>query len=123
VSALDRLLVVLGALSGLSGVALSAAAAHVAGGANLETAARFLLVHAPALIGVAVLAGTGLAHPGASRAAGLALALGLVLFAGDLVMRVLRGGPLFAMAAPSGGVILMIGWALIALAAILPARA
>lgn len=118
-SALDRLLIVLGALSGLSGVALSAAAAHVAGGANLETAARFLLVHAPALIGVALLAGTGLAHPGASRAAGLALALGLVLFAGDLVMRVLRGGPLFAMAAPSGGVILMIGWALIALAAIL----
>jgi len=110
---------VLGAASGLSGVALSAAAAHVAGGANLEIAARFLLVHAPALIGVALLAGTELAHPGAARAAGLALALGLVLFAGDLVMRVFGAAPLFPMAAPSGGVLLMIGWALIALAAIL----
>ena len=77
----DRALVACGALAGLAGVALSAAAAHVTGPGSLDTAARFLLVHAPALLALALLAATGLVHPGLGRAAGLALVLGLVLFA------------------------------------------
>lgn len=115
----ERALVALGALSGLSGVALSAAAAHVTGGTHLETAARFLLVHAPALLGLAALAGTGLVHPGAGRAAGLAIALGLALFAGDLALRAFRGAPLAPYAAPTGGFLMMAGWALAGLAALL----
>jgi len=118
----DKALVALGALAGLAGVALSAAAAHVTGGGTLETAARFLLFHAPALLGVAALTGTRRIHPGAGRAAGLAFALGLVLFCGDLALRSFRGAPLFPMAAPSGGVILMLGWVLVAVAALLPVR-
>ena len=46
----DRILIALGAIAGLAGVALSAAAAHVTGAGSLETAARFLLFHAPALL-------------------------------------------------------------------------
>ena len=48
----DRLLIVLAGLSGLAGVALSAAGAHATGGSNLEIAGRFLLIHAAALVGL-----------------------------------------------------------------------
>jgi uncharacterized membrane protein YgdD (TMEM256/DUF423 family) len=116
----DRILLALAALAGVSGVALSAAAAHAAGGANLETAARFLLIHAAVLLGLMALAGTGFVHPTAARLAAWALVLGLALFAGDLVMRALRSAALFPMAAPSGGILLMVGWGLIAIAALLP---
>ena len=114
----DRILIALGAIAGLAGVALSAAAAHVTGAGSLETAARFLLFHAPALLALAALSGTRLVHPGLGRAAGFALVLGLGLFSGDLALRALQGVPLFPMAAPSGGVILMLGWVLIAVAAL-----
>ena len=121
-TAWDKALVTLGGLAGLAGVALSATAAHVTGGGALETAAHFLLFHAPALLGVAALTGTRRIHSGIGRAAGLAFALGLMLFCGDLALRSFRGVPLFPMAAPSGGVTLMLGWALVAIAALLPAR-
>lgn len=116
----DRLLIVLAALSGGAGVALSAAAAHAAGGANLDTAARFLLIHAAAVLALAALAGTGLLHPGLGRAAGWALLAGVALFAGDLSLRAWRGAALFPMAAPAGGIVLMLGWGLAALAALVP---
>ena len=116
----DRLLVVLAGLSGLAGVALSAAGAHATGGSNLEIAGRFLLIHAAALVGLAALAGTGLVHAGVARAGGWAILLGVALFAGDLGMRVWRGAALFPMAAPAGGILLMIGWAAIALSALIP---
>src|SRR3954463_12217792 len=120
----DRLLIALAGLSGLAGVALSAAGAHATGGSNLETAGRFLLIHAAALVGLAALAATGLVHPGVARAGGWAILVGgggipvgVALFAGDLGMRVWRGAALFPMAAPAGGILLMIGWAAIALSA------
>ena len=116
----DRLLIALAGLSGLAGVALSAAGAHATGGSNLETAGRFLLIHAAALVGLAALAGTGLVHPGVARAGCWAILVGVALFAGDLGMRVWRGAALFPMAAPAGGILLMIGWAAIALSALIP---
>jgi uncharacterized membrane protein YgdD (TMEM256/DUF423 family) len=116
----DRLLLVLAGLSGLAGVAMSAAAAHSAGGQNLETAGRFLLIHAAALVGLMALAGAGLAHPMAARTAGWALLLGVALFAGDLTLRAFRGTALFPMAAPGGGILIMIGWGLVALSALIP---
>ena len=116
----DRLLIVLAGLSGLAGIALSAAGAHAAGGSNLETAGRFLLVHAAALVGLLALAGAGLVHPTVARAAGWALLAGVALFAGDLTFRAWRGVALFPMAGPGGGILLMIGWALIALSALIP---
>ena len=116
----DRILIVLAALCGGGGVALSAAAAHAAGGANLDTAARFLLIHGAAIIGVVALSGTGLVHPAVGRVAAWALLLGVALFAGDLSMRALKSTALFPMAAPAGGIGLMVGWGLLALSALIP---
>ena len=119
----DRALVVLAGLAGLLGVALSAAAAHGGGGGQLDTAARFLLIHAAALIGIAALIRGSVVHPGLGRMAGAALVIGLALFSGDLALRAFQGVPLFPFAAPAGGIALMAGWALLALAALLPRRA
>ena len=113
-------LIAAGALLGLAGVALSAAAAHLPGGTQADTAARFLLLHAPALLALAALLGTGLVHPRIGALAGLVLVIGLALFAGDLSMRAFRDTALFARAAPIGGIGLMLGWALVLLAALVP---
>lgn len=118
----DRLLLVLAATAGLLGVALSAAAAHIAAGAALDVPARFLLVHAAALVGLCALTGSGALHRGAGRLAGGVLVAGLALFCGDLTNRALAGTAPFPMAAPTGGVLLMLGWAVLAAAALWPTR-
>lgn len=114
----ERILVVAAALSGVLGVGLSAAAAHVTGG-NLTTAAQFLLFHAPALLALVALSEGGAIGPGLARLAGFVLILGLVLFCGDLSRRAFSGAALAPMAAPTGGVLLMIGWILVGAAALL----
>ena len=119
---IDKALVIAAGLAGLAGTGLSAMAAHGPGGAQLDTAARFLLIHAAALIGLAALLSSETLSPGLGRIAGLALVLGLMLFCGDLIRRSLAGAALFPMAAPTGGILLMAGWGLIAVAALLPAR-
>lgn len=119
----DRALCCLGALSGLLGVVLAAAAAHAPGLGPLETASRFLMIHAPALLALPALASAGLLRPAAARGAGALLALGLLLFCGDLAARSLAGLALLPWAAPAGGVLLMAGWALAGAAALLPAPA
>lgn len=118
----DRALLALGALAGLLGVAASAAAAHVNGADSLRTAAQFLLFHAPAIFALVALSAAGATHRPLTRVAASALVIGLTLFSGDLALRALHGTPLFPMAAPSGGVILMAGWLLAGLAALIPAR-
>jgi uncharacterized membrane protein YgdD (TMEM256/DUF423 family) len=116
-----RALIVLAALSGVLGVGLSAAAAHITGG-NLATAAQFLLFHAPALLALAALAATGAVHPLLGPIAGYVLVVGLILFCGDLSRRAFAETPLFPRAAPMGGILLMLGWILIGIAALVPAR-
>lgn len=101
-------------ISGALGVALSAVAAH-AGGPNLGTASSLLLVHAPALLALS------LVNMRLPTLAGYGLALGLLLFCGDLVMRDLMGQKLFPMAAPAGGIVLIVAWLTVAISA-LPAR-
>ena len=107
-----RFLIVLASLSGVLGVALSAAAAHITGG-NLTTAAQFLLIHAPALLALVALMAAGLLHPVLAQAAGYVLVLGLILFCGDLSRRAFSGVALFPRAAPMGGILLMIGWIIV----------
>ncbi len=119
---LERILLGAASLAGLGGVALSAIAAHGPGGPLLETAARFLLLHAAALLGLAAVAATGSASPRLLGAAGGILALGLCLFCGDLIRRAYGGAALFPMAAPAGGMLLLGGWALIGLAAFVGPR-
>jgi uncharacterized membrane protein YgdD (TMEM256/DUF423 family) len=41
-------------------------------------------------------------------------------FAGDLSMRALKSTALFPMAAPAGGIGLMVGWGLLAVSALIP---
>lgn len=114
----DRVLIILAAISGVLGVGLSAAAAHVTGG-SLTTAAQFLLFHAPAILALVALTISGALNASLARLAGFVLILGLVLFCGDLSRRALSGVALAPMAAPTGGILLMIGWALIGAASLL----
>ncbi|KLK94359.1 hypothetical protein AA309_03755 [Microvirga vignae] len=116
-----RLLIALAGLSGALGVGLSAAAAHITGG-NLTTAAQFLLFHAPGLLALAALIAVGAVHPIIAQVAGYLLVLGLVLFCGDLSRRAFAGIALFPRAAPTGGVLLMLGWVLVAVSALLRVR-
>ena len=51
------------------------------------------------------------------------LVLGLVLFCGDLSRRAFSGVALFPRAAPTGGILLMIGWLLVGISAVLRLRA
>ncbi len=118
----DRLIVALAALAGGLGVAASAAAAHGTGTDSLRTAAQFLLFHAPAILALAALGGSGLTRALPTRLAALLLLAGLALFSGDLALRALYARPLFPMAAPIGGTALMAGWLAAALAALIPAR-
>ena len=102
---------------GAAGVALAAAAAHVASGAGLESASAMLLFHACAAIGAALAVHAGLAAPRIGLLAGAGFVLGAALFSGDLALRAFAGHPLFPMAAPSGGVLLIASWLVLAVAA------
>ncbi len=104
----------LAGLMGAAGVALAARAAHAGNDASLMTAALFLLIHATAMIGLAALAPAGRWLAGA----GLVLALGTLLFSTDLAIRHFGGSGLFAMAAPAGGVLMILGWLAVCLAAL-----
>jgi uncharacterized membrane protein YgdD (TMEM256/DUF423 family) len=97
-------------LLGALGVGASASASH-AGHANLAIGGTFLLLHAPALIALSLLPAGRL-----GRAAGYVLVVGSALFAGDLAMRDLYARPLFPLAAPMGGMGLIVGWMLVTMA-------
>lgn len=96
-----RPIVTLAGLYGAGGVAAFAFAAHAGGDETLRTAALFLLLHGAALAGTAAL--------GAALASGL-IALGTLLFCGDLLVRTWLGHRLLPMAAPAGGSLLILGW-------------
>ena len=112
-------LLVFAGIMGAAGIVLAAASAHSAPGTGLDSAGYLLLIHAATVVGgVALLHQTVL-----SRTAGLialcGLVLGAVLFAGDVAARAYLGSRLFPMAAPTGGVILIGSWLVLALAALL----
>lgn len=108
----ERILVLAGGLSGAAGVALSAMAAHLGGG-NVGTAANILLLHAPALLCVGLIAASRVQRIGA-----FVILAGLALFCGDLLLRHYMGARLFPMAAPTGGTLMIAGWLFIAASAL-----
>ena len=112
----SRLLILAGGVCGAAGVGLSAIAAHGAS-TNTATAATFLLVHAPALLAIGLIDFNSIL-----RWAALLLFIGLALFSGDLVMRDFGESGLFAMAAPAGGILMIVGWLGVAVAALFPRR-
>lgn len=108
----NRPLLAAAGLCGAIGVGIAAAASHRAD-QNLGIAGNFLLFHAPALIGLSLLAGNRIAS-----VAGWVLVVALILFAGDLVSLSELGHSLFPLAAPIGGVGLIVGWLLVIAAAV-----
>ncbi len=112
------ILIVLAGLMGASGVILAAAGAHAAPGAGLDSAAYMLLFHAAAVLGGTALVRQGLVVRPLMLAALAAWVLGSVLFSGDIALRAFAGHRLFLMAAPTGGIILIVAWLALAAAAV-----
>lgn len=114
-----KIVIILAGLMGAGGVALSAAAAHGGGGSNLGAGANMLLFHAAAVVAVAAARSSGALHADLAFWAALGLAVGACFFAGDLALRAFAGTRLFPMAAPAGGVVMMLSWLVVALAGLL----
>jgi uncharacterized membrane protein YgdD (TMEM256/DUF423 family) len=114
-STLFRPAMVLGGLAGCLGVALAAVAAHADPSGLMRAASEMLLFHAPAILVLGVMAQVR-RIPLLPVATALLVA-GLVLFCGDLASRALQDARLFPMAAPTGGMLLIAGWAAIVLSA------
>jgi uncharacterized membrane protein YgdD (TMEM256/DUF423 family) len=105
------------ALMGAAGVALAALGAH-AGLPRAATASQMLLLHAAALLALLALGRKGAMRPGIGRLAVLALLAGVMLFAGDLLLRDLGWRFPGGFAAPAGGVLMIGGWLLAGVAII-----
>jgi uncharacterized membrane protein YgdD (TMEM256/DUF423 family) len=118
-----RIHLVLAALMGLAGVGLLAAAAHVTGTTNVQTAGQMLLFHAPTVVGATVARKAGFLHDWLGRTAISVVILGVALFAADLTRRGFSSEALFPRAAPIGGFLMLGGWLGLALAAAFPRRA
>ena len=116
---LFRLWIAVGAAAGLLGVAMAAFAAHApmdpAERTLLHSAVEMQLWHALALVAAGIWVRTG-AGALANWAAG-AFLLGLLGFCGAIYCQALLGLRL-PMVAPTGGTLLMIGWALLGLSAL-----
>ena len=112
----------LAAFFGFTGVALGAFAAHGLKGrlsaeylAIFHTGVLYQLVHALAILGVAVLAAQ---LPGRLMTwAGISFALGIVLFSGSLYALTLTGIGKLGIITPFGGLAFLLGWAILGLAA------
>ena len=117
-----QVLIGIAAIFGCAGVILAAAGAHSKPGTGLDSAGHMLLFHSPAVIARCAAMASGLLSRPIGLAASVALLLGVALFAGDLALRAYAGHRLFPMAAPTGGIVMMAGWALLALAAFLSLR-
>lgn len=111
-----RPFVVFAGLLGAAGIATAAAASH-GGDANLAIAGNFLMIHAAAFLAIAALP----RHRMLIGAAAV-LAVGVLLFAGDLAVRSRFGNALFPMAAPIGGGGMILGWLGIAAAGLMVRR-
>ena len=115
---MQRIWIAIGSLAGFGAVAMAAFSAHgIADPAALRVVSSGVQMqgwHALALLG------TGLWSPHGGRladAAGLAFAVGLVLFCGAVYSLGLANLS-WGMLAPTGGILLMIGWLLLGASAL-----
>lgn len=112
-----RMTLVAAGLVGAAGVMSAAAASHGGETRNLSAIAAICLAHGPALLAL------GLGGKGRllQLATGL-LAIGTMVFAGDLAMREWLGHALFPGAAPLGGMGMIGGWLVIVVAGLVWSR-
>ena len=103
---------------GAAGVAAAALAAHAASDQRLATAFMFLMIHAAAGIGLVALA-QSVTRPALLLVPCALLLLGATLFGGDITLRVLADLRPVPMAAPAGGLLMIAGWLLATLGAIM----
>jgi uncharacterized membrane protein YgdD (TMEM256/DUF423 family) len=115
-------LIGIAALFGCAGIVFAAAGAHAKPGSGLDSAGHMLLFHAPAVMVACVAIAAGMISRPFGIAAAIVLLLGVALFSGDLALRAYTGNRLFPMAAPAGGIVMIVGWLLLALAAFLALR-
>jgi uncharacterized membrane protein YgdD (TMEM256/DUF423 family) len=108
---------------GAAGIMLTAAGAHSKPGVGLDSAGYLLLLHALGVIAGVIAARQGLVW----RPLGFVVVWGFVagagLFAADVAMRVYVGSRLFPMAAPAGGMIMILAWIVLIPAALMAWRA
>lgn len=119
----DRLQLACAAVFGATGVALGAFGAHALAArlspallATWRTAVDYQLLHALALLAVVLLA----THSGGAmlRRAGWAFVAGVLLFSGSLYVLALDGPRWLGPVTPIGGVLLVLGWVLLAVHAV-----
>lgn len=121
---MERFFFALGALLAGSSVALGAFGAHglrnVLSAGDLvtfETAVRYQMYHGLALLAVAWAVGRW-PESAAAPAAGWAFLAGVIVFSGSLYVLVLAGQRWLGAVTPLGGVAFLIGWILLAWAAV-----
>ena len=119
---MDRTFLFLGALAGLTAVALGAFGAHALRTrlspdmlAVFETGVRYHFYHALALVATALLMNRY--NDRMITAAGWLFATGIVLFSGSLYALALTGVTVLGAITPIGGVAFLLGWACLAIAA------
>jgi uncharacterized membrane protein YgdD (TMEM256/DUF423 family) len=120
--AMEKTWFIIGAALAFLGVAAGAFGAHglrehlTADALNTyETASRYHLIHALALLAVAFAASRW--GGGLTTAAGWLLVAGIVLFSGSLYLLAISGVRWLGAVAPFGGVAFLAGWACLVLAA------
>lgn len=117
----SRIHLAMACLFGAAGVGLWAWATH-AGQPSATIAAQMLLIHAAAITALTAARKAGLLQGRAAMFLISALALGVILFAGDLAIRAISGQRLFPMASPIGGVLMIVAWLGLALTPFLARR-
>lgn len=114
-----NLLLILAGIAGVTSVAAGAFGAHALRDRLppdmievWQTGALYHLIHAVALLAVAVLARDAvMARP--AWWAGIAFAAGIVLFSGSLYLLAFTGAKILGAVTPVGGLAFMVGWALL----------
>lgn len=119
-----KLWLVAGAVLGFVGVAAGSFGAHGLKGmleasgqsANWETAVRYCLFHALALVALAMIDGMPQTAGcrGLVAAAGWCFLLGTLVFSGFLATLALSGVRILGAIVPIGGVLMLVGWACLA---------
>ena len=120
---MERTFLALGALSGGLAVAAGAFGAHGLRGrlspdlmVVFETAARYQMYHALALIALAAIAGR--LYGRGAEVAGWLFVAGTVIFSGSLYLLALGGPRWLGAVTPLGGLCFLVGWAALAWSAV-----
>jgi uncharacterized membrane protein YgdD (TMEM256/DUF423 family) len=122
---MERFLIAIAALSGAAAVIADASAQHLLAGdpARVElaaTAARYGLMHAAALVGVAALLHRGGPARGWLLASAWCFSAALVLFCGTLYLHAGGLAPWLLPLVPAGGLLFIAAWVLLGVHALAP---